>query len=80
MDRREKDLLLLRRIKLSPEGPDFLDYLERQVQENYGALLRARPEQNEMHKGIGLAYGSLLEAFERCDTNKDLKDVVNIWS
>lgn len=80
MDKREQDMLLLRRIKLTQDGQDFIDYLRRLSHDNYCAFKRSRSEDNEMHKGIGLALDSLVEAFEQCERDLTPANPTNIWS
>lgn len=68
----EKDILvLLRHIKTSPDGPEFIDYLEELSRQNYQAFKLSSKDASEIHKGYALAVDSLLELFLRCDQNQE---------
>jgi hypothetical protein len=62
---------LLKRIKKSPDGQDFIDYLTELSLDNYKAFKNNPSSLNDIHKGYALAIDSLLEAFERCTLDKE---------
>lgn len=64
---REQTMELLKRIKTSPHGMDFLSYLEQLSLDNYKAFKRCSSEMNDIHKGYALAIDNLLQSFESCD-------------
>lgn len=73
----DKQLQMLLRIKLSQEGPEFIEYLKDLSKDNYESFKRSAPELDEYHKGYAYAIDSLLECFEQCSkgqVNQELND------
>jgi hypothetical protein len=70
---------LLKRIKHSADGPEFLEYLRFLSLHNYAAFKRDAQEYNELHKGIALAYDQILEDFAGCEEADKAINPINIW-
>lgn len=60
----ESTLKIIARIKASPEGTDFLNYLKDLSRDNYDGFKRASSEMNDIHKGKALALDALIHQFE----------------
>lgn len=60
-------LMLLKRVKQTQDGIDFIEYLQSLSQQNYRAWKKDLPDANEFHKGYAFAIDSLIECFEQCD-------------
>lgn len=61
----ENSLKLLKRIKETSDGKDFIEFLVNLSKENYKAL---KLEGGDVLRGKAIAYDFLVEAFETCET------------
>lgn len=71
---------LFKRIKKSPEGSEFIEYLLELSNDNYEAWKRDKAEHDGIHKGYALAIDNLLKVFSECDTEVVKVPEVNAWS
>jgi len=60
--------IMLRNIKVSPEGSEFIEYLKELSQENYKAFVKDDSSMNDIHKGYAIAIDSLIHTLEVADT------------
>lgn len=66
---------MLKRIKTSTDGADFIEYLRSLSEDNYKAFKRCSSEMNDIHKGYALAIDNLLNSFELCDKQKVVQTI-----
>jgi len=71
---------LLKRIKTSTDGPDFIDYLNELSRLNYEAYKRDGIEMNDIHKGYAIAIDSLVDSFLTCDKEVVQQDIQEHWN
>ena len=74
-------LKLLNRIKSSPDGPEFIEYLKQLEKDNYNAFISSPHTASELHKGYSICITSLIKVFENCtdrlsslETPPDIKE------
>jgi len=70
---------LLKRLKHSPEGPEFIEYLEELSKDNYEAFKLDGAEYNDIHKGYAICVDNLLNCFKQCDIDKKIPHIGD-WS
>jgi len=58
---------LLKRLKETADGQEFIDYLRLLSAENYYTWKNASQEHNEIHKGYALSVDNLVDSFAECD-------------
>lgn len=77
-----KDILrMINRIKTSPDGQDFINYLEDLSLDNYLAFKRSDPAQSELHKGYALCIDNLIKLFNECDIEiKKKEEIIPDWT
>lgn len=66
---------MLKRVMISQEGIDFVDYLKQLSLDNYKAFKAGSSEENEIHKGYALAIDSLIISLEGSVIPKAPKEV-----
>ena len=59
-------LKLISRIKQSPDGQEFMDYLNQLSKDNYIAFKQSPSSESEKHKGYSICIDSLIKVFETC--------------
>ena len=64
--RDEERYKLLERIKKSPDGKQFLEYLEELSLMNYKVFKKCDPQTDEFCKGYAVGVDSILDAFAGC--------------
>lgn len=69
----EQAIKLLRRIKQSDDGPEFIEYLEKLSQQNYKAWKKSSSEDVFIKQGYAICVDSLLESFAEC--TKEIEEV-----
>lgn len=62
--------LLLKRIKLSDDGPQFVDYLRALSEENYLMWKKSTGEDVFIKQGYAIAIDSLIQSFANCSVEK----------
>lgn len=62
-----KTLAMIKRLKSTQEGLDFIEYLRTLSQDNYKTWRNSSVEYNEIHKGYAKAIDSLIYLFDYCD-------------
>ena len=67
---------MLRNIKVSPEGSDFIEYLKVLSLDNYNAFKKDDPSMNDIHKGYALAIDGLIHILESADKEATKHEVV----
>jgi len=67
---RDKVLSMLLRIRLSPDGEDFLEYLKELSEDNYNAWKTDPTDMNDIHKGYAVAIDNLIQIFNECGANR----------
>jgi hypothetical protein len=80
MDSEKRIIDMLKRIKASQDGLDFIEYLQTLSLKNYKAFKVNNPEHNELHKGYAIAIDNLIECFEQCDRSEETTKVLNEWA
>ena len=73
--RDSKTIEMLKRVMISQEGIDFVDYLKELSLENYKSFKVGSVEENEIHKGYALAIDSLILSLESSAIPKTPKEV-----
>lgn len=78
---KEKVLSLLKRVRTSPDGPEFIEYLESLSRDNYRFWKKSVGEDAFVKQGYAICIDSLLESFAECtkETINDTKGIVD-WS
>ena len=67
---------MLRNIKVSPEGSEFIEYLKVLSSDNYAAFKKDDASMNDIHKGYALAIDSLIHILEVSDKEVARHEVV----
>ena len=62
----EQILAMLYRIKQTEDGVEFIEYLKELSKANYEEFKSCRSENNDVVKGIAIAYDGLIKVFEKC--------------
>jgi hypothetical protein len=75
LDENERIKALLTRIKKSPDGKDFIDFLSELSNDNYHSWKASDPEMDQFHKGYAFAVDTLLDNFKECDHKAPKEDV-----
>jgi len=66
----EQTKKLLKRLRDTQDGMDFIEYLKTLSCDNYRRFKRDPSDQNDIHKGYALCVDSLIEAFQTCGENE----------
>jgi hypothetical protein len=76
----DQTVLLFKRIKESPDGPEFIEHLAKLSKANYFAFKSDKQEYNEWHKGYANCVDNLIDSFEQCEqiiNNRMKIEVIN---
>ena len=72
---------MIQRIKVSPEGNEFIEYLNELSMDNYLAFKRCHIDANEFHKGYAFSIDNLIVMFEECDIkNENKNEKIKDWA
>lgn len=71
---------MLKRIKTSPDGLDFIDYLKTLSQDNYLAFREGNSNLEKVYKGYAICVDKLIEAFEQCDNEVKKEPDFSDWT
>jgi hypothetical protein len=73
-------VLLLRRIKQSQDGPQFIEYLEMLQQENYQRFKKSSGEDVFVTQGYALCVDSLLQSLAECSKDLESNSSLTTWA
>jgi hypothetical protein len=65
---------LIKRIKQTQDGLDFIEYLKELSKNNYEEFKVCDNKHNDVVKGIAIAYDSLIKVFEKTTDNTIQKE------
>ena len=65
---------LIKRIKQTQDGLDFIEYLKELSKNNYEEFKVCDNKHNDIVKGIAIAYDSLIKVFEKTTDNTIQKE------
>jgi hypothetical protein len=72
MAKTESEILrLILRIKTSPDGEDFIKYLETLSDDNYNAWKRSDPNVGDIHKGYAQCIDNIIKLFQECGRGRN---------
>jgi hypothetical protein len=69
---------LIKRIKQTQDGLDFIEYLKEMSKINYEEFKSCDSSHNDVVKGIAIAYDSLIKVFEKNTDNTIQKEDLEI--